>query len=248
MKTYGDSKHTVEVSKLFNDLKENPEEQFISIYNATDLRNYLMSVLTIVHCLRASNLMNITLEDVEKAQKNSTVTDAYVIKNKKYKVSITKDIYEQLKLYIKYVRPQFISDTYCLRRERSVFVSSRSGDKVLTKPEPMNHLMVAQCLTRSFEKAEVFKEKDSFTRVSCSRLRFSIITELICLGTEELENIAHCFAKHDKKICKHFYAQFWNNRYAVRPSWKCHNMFRPLSNCIFVEPTLNKVFIILLLL
>ena len=105
MKTYGDSKHTVEVSKLFNDLKENPEEQFISIYNATDLRNYLMSVLTIVHCLRASNLMNITLEDVEKAQKNSTVTDAYVIKNKKYKVSITKDVYEQLKLYIKYVRP-----------------------------------------------------------------------------------------------------------------------------------------------
>ena len=39
---------------------------------------------------------------------------------------------------------------------------------------------------------EVFKEKDSFTKVSCPRLRFSIITELICLGTEKLDNIAHC--------------------------------------------------------
>ena len=113
MKTYGHSKHTVEIAQLFNDLKENPEEQFISTYNATDLRNYLMSVLTIVNCLRASNLMNITLEDVEKVQKDSAITDAYVIKNKKYKVSIiyvakmillTKDINEQLELYIKYVR------------------------------------------------------------------------------------------------------------------------------------------------
>ena len=111
-----------------------------------------------------------------------------------------------------------------------MFVSSRSGDKVLTKTEPRNHLMVAQCLTRSFEKAEVFKEKDSFTKVSCSRLRFSIITELICLGTEKLENIAHCFAKHGKKVCKHFSVQFWNNREAVRLSWKCHNMFRLLSD------------------
>ena len=53
MKKYGDLKHTVEVSKLFNDVKENPEEQFISIYNATDMRNHLMSVLIIVNCLRA---------------------------------------------------------------------------------------------------------------------------------------------------------------------------------------------------
>ena len=69
MKTYGDSKHTVEISKLFNDLKENPEEQFISIYNATDMRNYLMCVLTIVNCPRALNLINIPLENIEKGQR-----------------------------------------------------------------------------------------------------------------------------------------------------------------------------------
>ena len=66
-----------------------------------------------------------------------------------------------------------------LVRERFVLVASRSEDKVATKPEPMNHSMVAQCLTRSFAKAEVFQGKNSFTRVSCSRRRFSIITELI---------------------------------------------------------------------
>ena len=211
MKAYGDSDHIVSVSKLFNQLKENPEEQFISYYNATDMRNYLMSVLALVNCLRASNLINMTLDDVDKAQKDTTIQDAYVIKSKKYKVSIiygakmilaTNEIFEQLQLYIKHVRPRFISDTHRLNRDRYVFVSSQSDDKVATKPEPMNQSMVSQCLTRSFEKSEVFQGKESFPRMSCSRIRFSIITELICLGTEELENIAHCFAKHDKKVCK----------------------------------------------
>ena len=63
MKTYGDSKHMVEISKLFNDLKENPEEQFISIYTTTDMRNYLC-VLTILNCLIALNLINIPLENI----------------------------------------------------------------------------------------------------------------------------------------------------------------------------------------
>ena len=40
----------------------------------------------------------------------------------------------------------------------------------------------------------------------------------------------NCFAKHGKKVCKHLYVQFWNNREAVRLSWKCHNMFRLLSD------------------
>ena len=127
------------------------------------------------------------------------------------------------------MQPRFISDTHRLNRDRYVFVSSRSDDKVATKPEPMNQSMVSQCLTRSFEKSEVFQGKESFPRMSCSKIRFSIITELICLGKDELENIAHCFAKHDKKVCKRFYVQFWNNREAVRLSWKCYSMYKYLS-------------------
>ena len=50
------------------------------------------------------------------------------------------------------------------------------------------------------------------------------------MGTEELENIAHCFTKHGKKVCKCFYVKFWNNREAVHLSWKCHNMSIPLPN------------------
>ena len=129
-----------------------------------------------------------TIGEYLKCTKDSTIPDAYIIKNKKCKLSIiygakilllTKDIYEQLKLYIKHVRPQFTSDTHRLARERFVLFSSRSEDKVVTKWEPMNHSMVAQCLTRSFAKAEVLQGKNSFTRVSCSKLRFSIITGLI---------------------------------------------------------------------
>ena len=59
-KTYGDSSHMVEMSKLFHDLKENPEEQFISNSNVKDMRNYLMLVLALVNCLRTSRLINIT--------------------------------------------------------------------------------------------------------------------------------------------------------------------------------------------
>ena len=44
-----------------------------------------------------------------------------------------------------------------------------------------------------------------------------------------MENIAYAFAKHDKKTCHRFYVQFWNNREAVRLSWKCCEMLQPLT-------------------
>ena len=238
IRKYGDSNHLIKVTKLFESLGNNGEEQHISLYDATDLRNYLMVVLALVNCLRASNLINITLYDVENAVKDKTVSEAYLIRNKKYKVSIiygakllmlSKDTYKQLQSYIKYVRPKFITDNHRSKRDRYVFVSSRADEKVSIKPEPMSHSVVTKCLSRSFEKAEVFPDKKHYSRVSCCRIRFSIITELVSLGTEELETIAHCFAKHDKKTCRRFYVQFWNNREAVRLSWKCQNMLKPLS-------------------
>ena len=146
---------------------------------------------------------------VDNATKNKTFGEAYLFKNKKYKVSIiygekilllSKDIYHQLQLYIKYIRPKFISDENCAPRERYVFVSSRADEKaVSSKPNPINHSMITKCISRSFQKAEVFRGTSAYQRVSCCRIRFSIITELISLGKGDLENIAYTFAKHDKK-------------------------------------------------
>ena len=89
--------------------------------------------------------------------------------------------------------------------------------------------MITKCISRSFEKANVFKGTTMYQRVSCCRIRFSIITELVSLGKGDLENTAYAFAKHDKKTCRRFYLQFWNNQEAVRLSWKCYEMLRPLT-------------------
>ena len=61
--------------------------------------------------------------------------------------------------------------------------------------------------------------------MTSSTIRFSAITELVCLGEDSLDNIAYCFGKHSKKVCKKFYIQFYSTREAVRLSWKCHNIY-----------------------
>ena len=69
----------------------------------------------------------------------------------------------------------------------------------------MNHSLVTQCLTRTFEKSKVFaKTKDRYKSVSPSIIRFSVLAELIALGDERLDNVAHCFAKHGTNVSKKF--------------------------------------------
>ena len=105
----GDSQHLIECTKIFQQLKQNGESEFISTYRATDLQNYFMAVLALVNW--TSNLMYITLY-VDNATKNKTFGEAYLFKNKKYKAStiygekillLSRDIYHQLQLYIKYI-------------------------------------------------------------------------------------------------------------------------------------------------
>ena len=62
-----------------------------------------------------------------------------------------------------------------------------------------------------------------------SRIRFSVITELIMLGEATLDNIAHCFAKHSTQACKKFYVQFFSNKEAARLSWKSLQMFTNIA-------------------
>lgn len=136
-----------------------------------------MTVLALVNCLRASNLINIMWHDVDNAQKGKTLGEAYIIKSKKYKVLIihgakiilsSKDLCKQLQLYIKYVWPKFITDTHRSKKDRCVFVSCRCDEKILSKPEPMNHWMVTKCITRLFEKAKVFADKQKYNSIFLS--------------------------------------------------------------------------------
>ena len=57
----------------------------------------------------------------------------------------------------------------------------------------------------------------------------SVITELICLTSEIIDYVAHCFAKHGVELCLKFCLQFLSNREAARLSWKCVNVFTDTS-------------------
>ena len=71
----------------------------------------------------------------------------------------------------------------------------------------MKHSLVKQCLTRTFEKSKVtLGKKEKFKSVSASRIQFSVLTELIALGDESLDNAAHCFAKHGTEVSKILYS------------------------------------------
>ena len=93
--------------------------------------------------------MSVTLYDVDNATKDKTLREACLIKNKKYEVSIiygakvlflSKDIYDQLQLHIKYIRPKFITDENHAKKERYVFVSSHANEnRIQTWPSEPFH-------------------------------------------------------------------------------------------------------------
>ena len=81
-------------------------------------------------------------------------------------------------------------------------------------------------MTKTCERAGIFEgQEELFKRMTCSRIRFSVITELVCLGEDSLDNIAYCFGKYSKEVCKKFYIQFYSTREAAKLSWKFHNMY-----------------------
>ena len=67
-------------------------------------------------------------------------------------------------------------------------------------------------------------------RVSCSRIRMSVLTEIVSLGKENISTIANCFAKHSEKICKKYYVQHFSERAATRISWDCYKRYKPQAD------------------
>ena len=107
-------------------------------------------------------------------------------------------------------------------------LSVASGiDATNTKVPHLQQTLFSSCLTRTCERAYVFENNgELYKRTSSSTIHFSVITELVSLGEDSLENIVYCFEKHTKEVCKKFYVQLWSTREAARLSWKqCHQMY-----------------------
>ena len=97
---------------------------------------------------------------------------------KKYEVSIiygpkiilaSETIFHYIKLYICYLRPILVNNKHRLNRERYLFMSSKS-DAEGAKPVQLQHTTLRTYLTKTCERAGVFKqtEEGAQKRMSCS--------------------------------------------------------------------------------
>ena len=94
----------------------------------------------------------------------------------------------------------------------------------------MSHSLITNRLSKCFGKAGILENKpEAYRRVSCSRMRFSIITELVALREDSLDSIAHCYGKHGIEVRKKHYVQFFSNREAAELSWKSYESCRSLT-------------------
>ena len=237
---YGCSKHVIAVCKLLQEIMTDPDT-YLTFQEATDIRNYSMVTLCVINCLRALNLMNVTIYDYNQAKRDEEIKEAYRFHNDNYKTSliyadklilVSESLYNEINTYITYVRPMLIDDKFRSPKLRYIFTSSKDSSEKKELMNQMSHSLVSKCLSQSFEKSEVFLGKNGkrgeFPNVS-HRGCFSVITEIIMLGEDSLNNIAHCFRKHSKETCKKFHVQFFSNREAARPSWKSLTMFTPIN-------------------
>ena len=117
---YGSSEQVILVCQKFNEIFDDPET-FVSFQDAIDMRNYLIVTICIVNCLRASNLMYMTIFDFQQAKIDAEIKGAYRFYNHKYKVSlvyggkvilVSESLYDQIKTYITYVRPILTDDKF----------------------------------------------------------------------------------------------------------------------------------------
>ena len=84
---YSSSEFVKDVIDNMNKLDNEGEEFKTTLQHAVNVRDHLMLLLTFINALRASNLINITLREVQSATQHQEL-DALVFKNTKYKTSL----------------------------------------------------------------------------------------------------------------------------------------------------------------
>lgn len=135
----------------------------------------------------------------------------YVFKSKNSLIYGTKDIYKFFTIFIQHIRP-LISPS-----SKYLFTSSRG------KNTGMLHSLVSNGMTKSFELANVLKAKSA--RVSPSRIRCAVVTDLVGVNGEKCSTVAEQFMKHRHTTSKKFYISYWANRESMRLSMKCYSRF-----------------------
>ena len=132
---YENSEHVKEINEKLKNHSEHKKEAIkINKQQVINIRDYLMVSLTYFNFLRASNLMNISLDAVEKISKHDEIDDVWVLTNVEYKTSMIHGVkiilldtilQEQVQLYIEHYRPLISNDEKLPNARRYLFMSSR---------------------------------------------------------------------------------------------------------------------------
>ena len=163
------------------------------------------------------------------------------------KILLSVEVHRQLGVFIEYFRPLLIQDGQKKDTDRPVFTSSTPSEKA----PHMKHSLISAALTSAFKRAGILKRKryrkrshifqtkkifklkvnttcffHSYTRVSCTKIRHSIATELAGYKGEKLEVLARQFMKNKPSTCAKYYVQNWKQREASRLSWECYGTFQ----------------------
>lgn len=83
---YGNSDFVIRLVKLLNAVGESQSIK-ITRYEAIHVRDHIMYMMALMNAARTSNLMNITLEDLNQAEENKEF-DCFQIRNSVYKTSL----------------------------------------------------------------------------------------------------------------------------------------------------------------
>lgn len=140
-----------------------PSSQTFTKQFAINFRDYLISAMVIGNGLRASNIIELTVEDLYNVSKSDEYEGHKIITNKRYKTStiyeekfivISNQLYDQLKFYEAHLRPLFQISSHHL-------IVATCGSASLSQSN------VTCSITASFKSANVLK-KDEYERVSCT--------------------------------------------------------------------------------
>ncbi|XP_066924389.1 titin homolog isoform X3 [Clytia hemisphaerica] len=223
MNVYGQAPQIQDIVDVLNNINDNNSHHY-SQKDAVAARNHLMVMITMGNAARASNLINLCQQEVNNAELEEEF-DAYAISSINYKTSLLygvkklllgKDLFQQLNNYIKHLRPKITCDPD--NDNLHVFTSSREKG-------PMSHSAISNAMTTIFKSIPEFAMHERFQRISPTKLRHSIATQLAGVEREDLKTVAMQFMKNRPATTSRYYVCIWAQREASRLSMKCYGSF-----------------------
>lgn len=120
-KEYGSSEHIQEIHIFREALNTTSLNAKINIQTSVHIIDYIILTLYYTSSLRASNVINITLKEVLSAERDKEIKEAFIFKNRMYKVTLiygskiilaSEKLYHRIKLHIDHLRHLLIDNKH----------------------------------------------------------------------------------------------------------------------------------------